>query len=468
MRTYRPIFILLAAILGYAAFTTFSGCAQIGMPTGGLRDSLPPVLLKSSPPNNTIHFSGKNITFTFDEYVHLQDIQKYLLISPIPKTVPNINAKLKTVSIRIRDTLQPNTTYSFQLGDAIQDINENNPLHNFTYIFSTGSYIDSLTLSGKVILAETGKADSTLLVFLYNNLEDSAVYKEKPRYVARLDSSGRYTFKNLASGIYHLFALKDESGLRMYNNKTQLFAFADSSVHIAETNEPVTLYAYREEREEKRPSSPPSASSGKKNEEKVLNFTTSLAQGQQDLLSPLTLSFAVPLKNFDSTKIILTDTLFQTTFPAAVSIDTTFKQVTISAAWTDNTPYRLLIDKDFAADTLGSELPHTDTLKFDSKKESDYGSIKITFTNLQKIKNPVLQFVQNNEVSFSAPLAGALFSRKLFKPGEYEIRLLDDENHNGVWDPGNYDLRKQPELVTPVPKKIAIRANWDNETDIAL
>ena len=191
--------------------------------------------------------NGNKITFTFDEYVHLQDLQKYLLVAPEPKTIPNITSKLKTVSIKIRDTLQPNTTYSFQFGNALQDINENNPIHNFTYVFSTGSYIDSLTFNGNVVLAETGKADSTLLVFLYKNLDDSAVYKEKPRYVTRLDSSGKFQFKYLAEGAYHLYALKDESGQKMYNNPSQVFAFFDSVIHISKNVTPVELFAYAEE-----------------------------------------------------------------------------------------------------------------------------------------------------------------------------------------------------------------------------
>ena len=89
---------------------------------------------------------------------------------------------------------------------------------NFSYIFSTGAYIDSLQFSGNVQLAETGKTDSTLLVFLYKDLDDSAVYKEKPKYITKVDSSGNFTFHNLAGGIYNVFALKDESGQKMYNN----------------------------------------------------------------------------------------------------------------------------------------------------------------------------------------------------------------------------------------------------------
>lgn len=466
MKIYNSIIIIAVAGLCYLLSLTGSGCAQIGMPTGGPRDSLPPVLVTAVPPNKTINFKDNRITFTFDEYVHLQDLQKYLLVAPVPKIIPNINSKLRTVTIKIRDTLQPNTTYSFQLGNAVQDINENNPIRNFTYVFSTGSYIDSLTFNGNVILAETGKTDSTLLVFLYKNLDDSAVYKEKPRYVARLDSSGKYQFQNLAEGTYHLFALKDESGQKMYNNPSQLFAFADSAVHISANVEPVELFAYAEGEIEKPATRPPAVT--KKNAENGLKYTTSISSGEQDLLTPLSINFQVPLKNFDSSKIRLTDTLFKPVQTARISIDTNFKKITVANQWTEDTYYKLVISQDFAVDTSGLKLEKSDTISFKTKKSEDYGSIKLNFTNLDKITHPVLQFVQNNAVVDSFKLASPTFIVKLFNPGEYELRILNDENEDGTWDPGSYHLKKQPEKVMAIPKKISIRKNWDNEIDLVL
>ena len=466
MKICNSIIILLAVGFCYLLSVMGSGCAQIGMPTGGPRDTIPPVLLNSTPPNKTTHFDGNRVTFTFDEYVHLQDLQKYLLVSPEPKVIANITSKLKTVSIKIRDTLQPNTTYSYQFGNAIQDINENNPLHNFTYVFSTGAYIDSLTFSGNVILAETGKVDSTLLVLLYKNLNDSAVYKEKPRYVTRLDSAGKFEFRYLAPGAYHLYALKDESGQKMYNNPSQLFAFADSVIHISNHVTPVELFAYAEEKSTK----PASASSAanKKNPEKLLKFTTSLSSNIQDLRTPLTLNFAVPLKNYDSSKIHLTDTLFHPISTAVILMDSTFKQITVKNNWIEDTKYKLVLEKDFAIDTLADELKKPDTLSFTTKAERDYGSVKLNFSNLQKVAHPVLQFVQNDAVVDSFKITSPTFTVKLFNPGEYELRILDDENENGTWDPGNFHLKKQPEKVIAIPKKISIRADWDNEANVEL
>jgi uncharacterized protein (DUF2141 family) len=117
---------------------------------------------------------------------------------------------------------------------------------------------------------------------------------------------------------------------------------------------------------------------------------------------------------------------------------------------------------------LGDALKKPDTLSFKTKAEREYGSLKLNFTNLSKIAHPVLQFVQNNEVVDSFKITSPTFIVKLFNPGEYELRVLDDENGNGTWDPGNYHLKKQPEKVFAIPKKISIRSDWDNEANVEL
>jgi uncharacterized protein (DUF2141 family) len=345
------------------------------------------------------------------------------------------------------------------LGNAIQDINENNPLTGFNYVFSTGSYIDSLTFSGNVTLAETGKTDTTLLIFLYNDLSDSAVFKHKPKYITRVNNKGDFTFQHLAEGTYNVFALKDESGQKIYNNPSQIFAFADSTIAIP-ASQPVKLFAYAEEK----PFTKPTASKP----ESKLTFATSLNNDVQDLLNPLALTFSNQLKKFDSTKIALTDTNLVKINTIALSIDSANKLIAIKNIWPEETQFKLIIDSTFATDTSGNHLAKSDTLSFVTAKERDYGGIKINFTNLDKFAHPVLQFVTNNEVVQSFPITSTTWSRKLFKPGEYELRILDDANENGIWDPGNYHLRRQPEKVFNIPQSLNIRANWENERDIIL
>ena len=136
-----------------------------------------------------VNFSGNKITLTFNEYIEVKEAQTNILVSPFPKKNPEINYRLKTVTVKLKDTLQPNTTYSINFGKAIVDVNEGNPLGNFTYIFSTGAAIDSLQLTGTVQIAETGKVDSTLLILLYRNATDSTVQKTKPNLLTILNQN---------------------------------------------------------------------------------------------------------------------------------------------------------------------------------------------------------------------------------------------------------------------------------------
>src|SRR3954447_16376225 len=121
-----------------------TGCANIIPPTGGLKDTLPPVLLSASPKDSITNFHGKTITLNFDEFVQLDDqINQEFIVSPNPDNPPFPEAKLRTVTIKLRDSLKPNTTYSFDFGNGLRDLNEGNVLKNFTFVFSTGNTIAS-------------------------------------------------------------------------------------------------------------------------------------------------------------------------------------------------------------------------------------------------------------------------------------------------------------------------------------
>ena len=455
----RILFFFLAIIAVSNMHVSLSGCAQIGAPTGGLRDSLPPKFINANPKNKSVNFKGNRITLNFDEYVHLEELQQNLLVSPSPKNNPYVDFKLRSVIIRLRDTLEPNTTYTINLGNSIHDINENNAIKNFSYVFSTGATLDSLEFSGKVVEAETGKVDSTLIVLLYKNLSDSAVLKLKPKYIARVDSSGNFTFQNLAPGEYKVYALKDNFS-KKYDSKADMFAFADSSVIVNNKTKRVNLFAYIEEKE--KPKKAPA------NNEKKLRYTAKISGEKQDILSDLVIEFNKPLKNFDKQKIILTDTLNNILNGVTIITDSTNKKVIVKNKWTEDAGYKLIILKDIGIDSAGLALAKSDTIRFKTKRESDYAVIKLKFLNFDKTKNPVLQFVVNKEVIKSYPLTTDIWNASLFNPGEYELRILFDENKNGKWDEGNFALKRQPEKVYSIPQKLSVSANFEKDVDIEL
>lgn len=467
-------FLLILALLPSTLVQT--GCANIVPPMGGPRDSLPPRLVRVNPRDSATNFSGKKIVLEFDEFVQIENIQENLLVSPVPKINPLVDHKLRTVTVTVKDTLQPNTTYTIDFGNAIKDINEGNIYKNLTYRFSTGSALDSLSLTGKVIIAETGKTDSTLIVMLHTSADDSAVIKEKPRYIARVDANGNYRFSNLPSDSFSLFALKDEGGQRRYLSGSQLFAFANERVTPSVSPEPITLYAYTEKEEEKgkdgKPAIPkanrPGSNKKAGKQDNTLRFETNVGNGELDLLSQLELRFATPLKTFDSGKVILANEKNEPLSNYRFIRDTSNKKVTLSYTWTPSTPYKLILDSAFAGDTAGN-VAKLDTIAFRTKNENEYGLLRLRLINLDPGKNPVLQFVQGDQVKFSYPMTNREFNARLFTPGEYDLRILYDDNKNGVWDPGAFfENRHQPEKVLPISRKINVKAKWDNIIDITL
>lgn len=472
MKRYFFFFVLI--FFAIQKIVVLSGCANIIPPQGGPRDSLPPLLLKADPVDSSRNFSNTRITFSFDEYVDIQDVYNNLLVSPLPKNLPTVDYKLRTVTVKLKDTLEKNTTYTLNFGDALRDVNEGNIYKNFTYTFSTGSYLDSLELSGKVLLAENGRTDTTLIVMLHTSADDSIVVKEKPRYITKLDGKGRFHFKNLPPQTFYIYALKDEGNTRRYLSGKQLFGFTGKPVDMQAKNDSLTLYAYIAKRDKQAVASQPSATAQKPRAgataDNRLKFSNNLTNGQQDLFGSFEMVSDKPLRVFDTSKIkLFTDSAFNPAAGYLFAKDSTGKKILLNITWQEGTQYHVVMDKDFAEDSTGKKLFRTDTLSFTTKKKSDYGSVKLKLRNLDLTKNPVLQIMNGENIFKSITMTNAEFNSPMFLPGEYELRILFDNNKNGNWDPGDFFGKHiQPELVLPIERKITVKANWQNEVEIAL
>jgi len=447
----------------YFLIITGTGCANIIPPTGGPRDSIPPVLIEATPPDSAINYKGNRITLTFNEYVALENALENVLVSPVPNNNPVVDFKLRNVTVKLRDTLEPNTTYSINFGDAIKDVNEGNIYKNFIYVFSTGPDIDQNILAGRVTLAAEGKYDSTLIAVLYKNPDDSAIAKEKPRFIARVNGKGFFMFNNLPSGKYNLFAIPNSFQLR-YDDTTRPFAFAPQPIELDSNLQDVQLYAYTIPKEA---TSRPAATA---NKDKNLRFSSNAQGGQFDFLDTLSLTFNKPITSYDSSKVALLNKDYEPFADVKVLLDTTNQSRFIVAhKWLAATKYFLIFQKETFADSTGITLSKTDTIGFTTKSNEDYGSLKIRFNNLDTSQNPVLQLLENNVVAIQSPITQRDWTRKLVKPGTYEVRILYDANKNGQWDRGNYfGIRRQPEVVNDLGISIDIRANWDNEKEIVL
>ncbi|MFE3848174.1 Ig-like domain-containing protein [Flavobacterium sp. LB3P45] len=214
------------------------GCAKRGTITGGSKDTLAPVLKMSFPKNFSINFKGNEIKLVFDENIILKNLNKQLIISPPMKQEPLIlpTTASKFITIQIKDTLKPNTTYSFNFGQSISDNNEGNPYNQFKYVFSTGDHIDSLSLNGKVKDAYNKETESFVSIMLYeinNTFKDSVIYSDNPRYIINtLDSLKTFKLDNLKAGKYLLVAMKDYNNNNKFNPKNDKIGFNKQYITI--------------------------------------------------------------------------------------------------------------------------------------------------------------------------------------------------------------------------------------------
>ncbi|MEI6312091.1 MAG: Ig-like domain-containing domain [Bacteroidota bacterium] len=212
----------------------FSKCANIIPPSGGEKDIQAPEVIKASPPIETTNFKAKQITIEFNEYFNLDNPAQQIVISPPMNKNPEYTIVGKKLIINLKDNLLPNVTYNINFGDAIKDFNEGNILKNFSYVFSTGNYVDTFQLKGVVSNAKDNQAAESVIVGLYKSFDDSVIYNSKPYYFAKTDKNGNYYIKNIHEGSYKIVALKDENLDYKYNN-SELIGF-NRNIFFSDTN----------------------------------------------------------------------------------------------------------------------------------------------------------------------------------------------------------------------------------------
>ena len=232
----KNIFACCLLILLLASSVT--NCARKGSPSGGPRDTLSPIMVTANPEYEAIYFTSKKIKLDFDEYVKFKDLNKQLIVSPPLKhasEITPVGTASKRITIKILDTLKENTTYSFNFGNSIVDNNEGNPLGSFKYVFSTGSYVDSLEVYGAVTNAYEKEPETNIAVLLYEVNEaytDSIIYKEKPNYITNTLDTIIFDITNIKEGTYQLIALKDLNNNFIYDPKDDKIGFADTHINI--------------------------------------------------------------------------------------------------------------------------------------------------------------------------------------------------------------------------------------------
>lgn len=207
-------------------------CASIQQPTGGPKDSIPPKILNESPPNLTRNFDAEEVIISFDEFIKLADEFKEISISPDMGSRPFFKVNRRNLEITLPDSLEDSTTYTINFGKAIVDFNESNPLLNYSYVFSTGDIIDSLSIMGRVIDALSLEPAMQTTVMLIPTSRDSIFGKQKANIFTLTDSSGNFVLRNLREDTYRIYALQEENNDRTYNAPEELIGFLNDSFYL--------------------------------------------------------------------------------------------------------------------------------------------------------------------------------------------------------------------------------------------
>ncbi len=239
-------FLFLSALLIF-----ITNCARTGRPEGGPKDEEAPLFITANPPYESVNFDKKEIKIDFNEYIKLKDLNKQLVVSPPMKNPPLISPQgspSEFIKIEIIDTLKQNTTYIFNFGNAVQDHNEGNKLENFKYVFSTGTYIDSLTTFGRIKDAQLFEPPKNINVLLYridSSFNDSIVYKKKPDYITNTLDTVSFKFTNLRKGKYLMLALQEPVNDYIFNPKTDKIGFIIDTIQLPKDSiitKPIILF----------------------------------------------------------------------------------------------------------------------------------------------------------------------------------------------------------------------------------
>lgn len=227
-------------------------CANIQQPTGGPRDTIPPQLLTENPENLTTNFKERKIILEFDEFLKLNNPSREISISPEMERFPEVVVRRRNVEVNLPDSLEENTTYVINFGKAIADNNEGNAFENYSYVFSTGDAIDSLSIAGRVFDAKTNEPVLQASVILIPVSQDSTFGKKKANIFATTDSSGNFKLNYLREDQYRIYALQEQNNDRIYNSPDEGLAFLNDSINLQSDTSGILLWLSVQKPEELR------------------------------------------------------------------------------------------------------------------------------------------------------------------------------------------------------------------------
>ncbi len=478
-RHSRLLFVLLL-------FCICAGCASVANLEGGKKDTQPPKLVSITPADSQLNTRVNEIVIRFDEFIALNDVAKEIQISPLLSIPPTVTSLNKKVTVKIPDSLlQENTTYRITFGASVKDIHEDNKISGLTYIFSTGNYFDSLEVRGKVISARTGLPDTGVVILLYNaSVDDSAIIRSRPLYIGRVEANGSFAVKGLPAKQFRIYGLKDGNDNLIYDGGQEKIAFQEELVKAGDTFAATILLRTFEEIQDtsmtdsvfvdtkRAKTSMGKNRDGKEEKAEELAYTvavdtSNVSKRSKEIIKPLEISFNRPITEFNAAKITMTvDST--TVMPFTGYIDSVRDNVLVlTSAWKEDAVYTLRLLKGFAKDSAGIETMPSKYI-FHTKRDDDYSKMKVNLPGKYMSNKYVLLIKMDKDTIYNKPVSDTTISIKLLQPGSYNMRIIVDENENGMWDTGDLLLKKQPELVIPYAQPITLKAAWENVIDFEI
>ncbi len=477
-----PVLVLLLLCL-------LQGCANIVPPSGGKKDEIPPKLLSVTPPDSQLNIKVRKLELRFDEYVVVNDAAKEIQIAPILPIPPVVIVANKKVTVTLPDTLlMDSTTYRISFGKAIQDLHENNPFTGYHYLFSTGSYFDSLWLKGKVLNALTGLPDTGAFVLLYAaSVSDTAVVREKPLYAVRADATGQFRIEGLPPRNFRIYALHDKNDNLRYDGEEERIAFTTTIVRPQEDSllhEPLRTFRELVPPDTADTEDLPGTAGGKpsisgknsrqdnKKENEPLTYqvpvdTSDLDKRTLDITKPLIVTSNLELAELNADRITLVydSSGVEVSVNIALQIDTadrkTFKIIT---DWRQDAAYTLRLLKGFIRDSAGTEAMPS-RYSFRTKYEDDYAKVQINVAAAYYGNKHILMVTNGPDTVHHSPVTDTVVRLSYLTEGSYSLRIIIDENENGQWDTGDLLDQVQPEWVIPHSEAVKVRSGWENIID---
>ncbi len=523
---------LIASLL--LVVVSIHSCAVQAAPLGGPKDETPPYpdSLKSTP-NEQIRFFKQNIELHFNEWVTLKN-QNQIIVSPPLET--NLEAKVKGKKVIVEfdeeEVLKENTTYTINFGESIVDYTEGNPLTNYTFVFSTGEFIDSLSVSGTVVNSFTGEAQENVMVSLYDQLQDSVIYEERPLYFAKTDKSGRFSINNIRQDSFRLFVLDDKNLNYLKDQESEGMGFYPDTIILNDTiksvfeipffipdpnlrktaleheygqlgivfnRDPFDL-SFRFE-----PSEPEYLATTFSKDSLLVFYNTDvesdlileLGQGKEDTVAlikytdsirytkkpriinknvsqrvglgssdSIILTFNHPIKDYNRSKITLLDSAEMEVPYKVYKIPEDERKLTLFRAWKEGNPYTLIIDSSGVKNHFGV-VNDSIGLPFVVSSNATKGEIIFELDSLIENFQYIVQISQGKK-TIEKLVRGKKEEQLSFlslNAGKYTVRIIEDVNNNGRWDPGDYNLKRQSEKW--IEKKLeSLKAGWTLEVSV--